>query len=82
MDWFIYERILFLHNRAKYKNVEGLTVFVDKVKVGDKVYEWFMKAFDALPIGAVLETGLGRWFCCHGGLGMYVTFIAQNFRGT
>ena len=41
------------------------------VKVGEEVYDWFMKAFDALPIGAVLETSLGRWFCCHGGLGVF-----------
>ena len=43
-----------------------------QVKVGAEAYEGFMKAFDALPIGAVVETGLGRWFCCHGGLGEWV----------
>ena len=53
------------------------------VKVGGEAYEWFMKAFDALPIGAVVETGLGRWFCCHGGLGewLYDPGVYQQVSG-
>lgn len=38
-------------------------------KIGVDAYDSFMTAFDALPLAAVLTTPLGRWFCCHGGLG-------------
>ncbi len=39
------------------------------VKVGEEAYDKIMGVFDTLPIGATVETDLGRWFCCHGGLG-------------
>lgn len=42
-------------------------------KIGVDAYDHFMKAFDALPLAAVVENNLGRWFCCHGGLGEWVT---------
>ena len=44
-------------------------------KVGEEAYESFMTAFDALPLAAVLSTSQGRWFCCHGGLGMLVVVV-------
>ena len=40
-----------------------------KEKIGDNAYDCFMKMFDALPIAATVQTKLGKWFCCHGGLG-------------
>ena len=39
-------------------------------KISTEVYEKFTFVFDTFPIAAVLECELGRWFCCHGGLGM------------
>ena len=38
-------------------------------KFGLDAYETFMKCFDNLPLAAVVENSLGRWFCCHGGIG-------------
>lgn len=38
-------------------------------KIGGDAYNCFMQVFDALPLCAVVENVLGRWFCCHGGLG-------------
>ena len=40
-----------------------------EVKVGEVAYDCFMKAFDTLPIAAIVKNKLGRWFCCHGGIG-------------
>ncbi len=44
-------------------------------KIGEEAYEGFMTAFDALPLAAILSTSLGKWFCCHGGLGKFVIFF-------
>ena len=38
-------------------------------KIGESAYDKFMSVFDMLPLGAAVENKLGRWFCCHGGLG-------------
>ena len=38
-------------------------------KIGEDSYECFMSVFDTLPLAAVVENRLGKWFCCHGGLG-------------
>ena len=38
-------------------------------KFGTVVYEACMSCFDCLPISAIVENRLGRWLCCHGGLG-------------
>ena len=38
-------------------------------KFGSDVYEACMKCFDCLPLTALVENRLGRWLCCHGGLG-------------
>lgn len=38
-------------------------------KIGGDAYDCFMRVFDTLPLCAVVESKLGRWFCCHGGLG-------------
>ena len=41
-------------------------------KFGSEVYEACMESFDCLPIAAVVENSLGRWLCCHGGIGTCV----------
>lgn len=46
-------------------------------KFGLDAYETFMKCFDNLPLAAVVENSLGRWFCCHGGIGPKVTSVEQ-----
>ena len=52
--------------------LDGPSFMVEcEVKIGVDAYDCFMSAFDALPIGAIVENKLGRWFCCHGGLGMF-----------
>ena len=52
--------------------LDGPSFMVEcEVKIGADAYDCFMSAFDALPIGAIVENKLGRWFCCHGGLGMF-----------
>ena len=33
------------------------------------VYDACMRCFDCLPIAAVVQNSLGRWMCCHGGIG-------------
>ena len=38
-------------------------------KIGGNAYDCFMRVFDTLPLCAVVDSHLGRWFCCHGGLG-------------
>ena len=38
-------------------------------KLGPEIYESLMACFDCLPICSVVHSDLGRWFCCHGGLG-------------
>ena len=35
---------------------------------GRVVYTHFLAIFNAMPVGAVLSTPYGRWFCVHGGL--------------
>ncbi|CAI8058043.1 Serine/threonine-protein phosphatase 2B catalytic subunit gamma isoform [Geodia barretti] len=44
-------------------------------KFGREVYEACMTCFDCLPISAVVENRLGRWLCCHGGLGPKLTSL-------
>lgn len=39
-------------------------------KYSKECYDAFMKCFDSLPLATVLENDLGRWLCCHGGIGM------------
>ena len=41
-------------------------------KFGRHVYDAYMHCFDCLPIAAIVENSLGRWLCCHGGLGACV----------
>lgn len=41
-------------------------------KYGVTVYDAIMDCFNCLPLGAVVENELGKWFCCHGGIGMFV----------
>ena len=38
-------------------------------KFGGQVYDVCMRCFDCLPVAAVVENNLGRWLCCHGGIG-------------
>ena len=38
-------------------------------KIGGASYDIFMDVFDTFPLAALVITPLGRWFCCHGGLG-------------
>ena len=35
----------------------------------EEVYETCMKCFDAMPLAAIVQSTIGRWFCAHGGLG-------------
>lgn len=50
--------------------LDGPSFLVEcREKIGGDAYERFMDAFDAMPLGAIVESSLGRWFCCHGGLG-------------
>lgn len=39
-----------------------------KKKYGEDMIELFMNTFDALPLACVVETSIGNFFCCHGGL--------------
>ena len=52
----------------EYEDMLSFSMECEK-KVSTEVYEKFMSVFDTFPIAAVLECELGRWFCCHGGLG-------------
>ena len=52
----------------EYEDMPSFSLECEK-KVSVEVYEKFMTVFDTFPIAAVLECELGRWFCCHGGLG-------------
>ena len=52
----------------EYEDMPSFSMECEK-KVSMEVYEKFMTVFDTFPIAAVLECELGRWFCCHGGLG-------------
>ena len=73
------DRIFLLRGNHECRSVtsreyqDGLS-FCDECesKIGVDAYDCFMKAFDALPLAAVVENDLGRWFCCHGGLGEWV----------
>ena len=38
-------------------------------KLGSEVYDKLMECFDCLPVCAIVRSSMGRWFCCHGGLG-------------
>ena len=50
--------------------LDGPSFLVEcKEKIGGDSYERLMEVFDAIPLCAVVESKLGRWFCCHGGLG-------------
>lgn len=55
----------------EYEDMPSFSLECEK-KLSSEVYEKFMSVFDTFPIAAVLECELGRWFCCHGGLGMYI----------
>ena len=49
---------------------EGINFCAEcEIKFGQDAYELIMKCFDSLPLAAVVENNLGRWFCCHGGIG-------------
>ena len=52
----------------EYDDMPSFSMECEK-KVTFEVYEKFMSVFDTFPLAAVLESELGRWFCCHGGLG-------------
>ena len=52
----------------EYEDMPSFSMECEK-KVSMEVYEKFMTVFDTFPIAAVLECELGKWFCCHGGLG-------------
>lgn len=55
---------------------EGTNFFVDcEKKYGASVYDAFMECFDSLPLAAVVENQLGRWLCCHGGIGSKITSL-------
>lgn len=63
---------------------EGTNFYSDcKMKHGEDIYEMFMKCFDSLPLGAIIQSSLGRWFCCHGGVGecQPVFVILERGRG-
>lgn len=47
------------------------------VKYGARFFNACALAFQSLPIGAVVETALGNWFCTHGGISMAVTDLNQ-----
>ena len=53
----------------EYEDMPSFSLECEK-KMSTEIYEKFMSVFDTFPIAAVLECELGRWFCCHGGLGM------------
>lgn len=47
-------------------------------KYSDAVYDAIMKAFDALPLAALIETeSYGRFLCLHGGLGPSLNTLAD-----
>lgn len=50
--------------------LDGPSFFVEcQEKIGGDAYDGFMKTFDTMPLSAVVQNSIGRWFCCHGGLG-------------
>ena len=70
------DRIFLLRGNHECRSVtsreyqDGLSFCAEcESKISMDGYDCFMKAFDALPLAAVVENELGRWFCCHGGLG-------------
>ena len=70
------DRILLLRGNHECRSVtsrvydDGLSFCAEcESKISMDGYDCFMKVFDALPLAAVVENKLGRWFCCHGGLG-------------
>eukprot|EP00727_Mastigamoeba_balamuthi_P004287 m51a1_g13856 hypothetical protein (507) ;mRNA; r:583607-585350 len=46
-------------------------------KYGDAVFDLFMRAFDALPLAAVIEREAGDVFCVHAGIGPSVRSLDQ-----
>lgn len=38
---------------------------------GEELYSSFMSLFDCLPLGAVINSNDGKWFCAHAGIGIY-----------
>lgn len=52
----------------EYDDMPSFSMECEK-KISVAVYEKFMSVFDSFPLAAVLECELGKWFCCHGGLG-------------
>lgn len=44
-------------------------------KIGEEAYDKFMTVFDTMPLCAVVESRLGRWFCCHGGIGRCMCMV-------
>ncbi len=50
--------------------LDGPSFLVEcREKIGGDAYDRLMSVFDTIPLCAVVESTLGRWFCCHGGIG-------------
>ena len=55
--------------------LDGPSFLVEcKKKIGEEAYDTIMDTFDTLPLAATITTLLGKWFCCHGGLGNRLLF--------
>ena len=49
---------------------EGINFCTEcETKFNHDVYDLIMACFDSLPLAAVVENNLGKWMCCHGGIG-------------
>ena len=44
-------------------------------KLGEEAYNGFARCFDSLPLAALVKNELGKWLCCHGGIGETHIFL-------
>jgi hypothetical protein len=48
-----------------------------ELKYGEAVYDTIMKCLDSLPLAAVVKNNLGKWLCCHAGIGELISFMCM-----
>ena len=48
-------------------------------KLGEEAYNGFARCFDSLPLAALVKNELGKWLCCHGGIGETHTRPCNSF---